>query len=352
MTLDYAIGQGWTALDAQVLLDTLNGYGVVTPTDGANLDVDPDTGLDLTVYSGSAVVGDATGGSPSTVTLGSDTTVSLSAADPDDPRKDTIYIDSGGTVQVETGTPEPAQPSGDTRFDTWQPEPPLPSTDGVVLAEVYVDAGATSLAAADVRDHRIVDPDSFDDDTQSNVSNDGSEVVASASDINFGTNLTASDDGDGTATVDADDRWALDGTQTDTGVNTSTYTISGSYDILEFHVEIDASNAGMNLRANGDTGSNYDYTDQGGTTNSNQTEIDLGSTYGEGIFVFSCQYHFGTRWIGNNDPMGFTFSAANGFSNDNITSPLTDVTIFSSDSSTFDITWQVYGKDIGPSGTP
>jgi len=40
-------------------------------------------------------------------------------------------------------------------------------------------------------------------DTRTNVSDDGTEVIQNTEDINFGTGLAASDDGDGSATVDA-----------------------------------------------------------------------------------------------------------------------------------------------------
>lgn len=40
-------------------------------------------------------------------------------------------------------------------------------------------------------------------DTRTNVSDDGSQVVAGTTDINFGSNLAVSDDGDGSVTVDA-----------------------------------------------------------------------------------------------------------------------------------------------------
>jgi len=147
--LDYAIGQGYSALDAQAWRDKLDGYAVA---DGLGVSVD--TGLTVSVASGTATVGE-TSGVVDTVSLGSSTTVTLDSADSTNPRKDTVYIDTTGTVQVETGTAEAADPSGSVRFDTFQPEPPLPSTDGTVLAEVWVAAGASSLSSSDIRDRRV-----------------------------------------------------------------------------------------------------------------------------------------------------------------------------------------------------
>lgn len=148
--LEYAVGQGVSALDFQAWRDTLDGFAVAS-----GLDVTVSSGLTLSIASGTATVGE-TSGTVDTVTLGSSTTVTLNSADPDDPRKDTVYIDTAGTVQVETGTAEPYDPPGNTLFDTFQPEPPLPSTDGTVLAEVVVPANTTSINTTDhVRDRRV-----------------------------------------------------------------------------------------------------------------------------------------------------------------------------------------------------
>lgn len=146
--LDYATGDGYSALDAEAARNRLDGYAVV---DGLGVSVD--TGLTLSVASGSATVGE-TGGSVDTVSLGSATTIALDTADSQNPRKDVVYIDTSGTVQKETGVAEPADPSGSVRFNTFQPEPPAPSTEGVILAEVWVGAGTSSLASADIRDRR------------------------------------------------------------------------------------------------------------------------------------------------------------------------------------------------------
>lgn len=147
--LEYAIDQGFSALDAQAWRDKLDGFAVVS-----GLGVSVDSGLTVSIAAGTATVGE-TSGSVDTVSLGSSTTETLTSANPDNPRKDTIYIDTAGTIQVETGVAEAADPTGNVRFDTFQPEPPLPSTDGTVLAEVWVGAGDTTLEAADIRDRRV-----------------------------------------------------------------------------------------------------------------------------------------------------------------------------------------------------
>lgn len=144
----YQTGQGYSQLDAQAHRDRLDGYAVVS-----GLEVTWDTGMDLSVSSGEALVGE-TSGSLDSVTYGGGTPITLPDGDSTDPRKDTIYIDSTGTIQFERGEPEPAVPNGLKRFDTYQPEPEFPSTEGTILAEVWVPAGATTLQSADVRDRR------------------------------------------------------------------------------------------------------------------------------------------------------------------------------------------------------
>lgn len=146
----YSVGQGYSAVDAQAWRDKLDGFAVasgLTPSVGAS-------GLEVDVASGTATVGESSG-VVDTVTLGSTTTITLDAADGTNPRKDVVYIDTSGTLQKETGTAGAANPSGNTRFNTFEPEPPFPSTAGAILAEVWVAAGATSLQSADVRDRRM-----------------------------------------------------------------------------------------------------------------------------------------------------------------------------------------------------
>lgn len=145
----FDIGQGYSALDAQAARDRLDGYAVVS-----GLGVSVDTDLFVSVASGTATVGDDGSGGLATATLGSTTSVELDPADTEDPRKDTVYLDATGTVQVETGFPNAGLPSNRTRFETYQPEPPRPSTEGVILAEVWVAAQETTLVADDIRDRR------------------------------------------------------------------------------------------------------------------------------------------------------------------------------------------------------
>jgi len=114
--LQYSRGQGYTPLDAQAHRDRLDGMAVAS-----GLAVSAGNGLSVDVASGTALVGESSG-SVDTASNGSSTNVALDSADSTNPRKDTIYIDSGGTLKAETGTARAAEPSGETRFATYQPE--------------------------------------------------------------------------------------------------------------------------------------------------------------------------------------------------------------------------------------
>jgi hypothetical protein len=81
------------------------------------------------------------------------TNVAIDASDATNPRIDLIYLATGGTITVLKGTAKAVKPTGET---TWQKyEEPYPAdlsgTDGIVLAEVLVPAGATSIIDAYVR---------------------------------------------------------------------------------------------------------------------------------------------------------------------------------------------------------
>jgi len=86
----------------------------------------------------------------------SDTNVSLDAADATNPRKDLIIVDSSGTITKVTGTPEAANPSDKTGPETSAPKPPNIPSGAVVLAEIWVAAGATSITNSDITDRRVL----------------------------------------------------------------------------------------------------------------------------------------------------------------------------------------------------
>ena len=78
------------------------------------------------------------------------TNVVIAASDPSNPRKDEVVINSAGSLVIRQGTPEAATPSGEVRRFSLTPSP-LDLTDGdMVLAEVWVGAGVTSILDADI----------------------------------------------------------------------------------------------------------------------------------------------------------------------------------------------------------
>ena len=88
------------------------------------------------------------------------TTVTVPDNNEDGPRKDIVYVDGTQSVEVATGAsenPEPALEDVDSVFNTAQPSPPslVNQDDVVVLAEVWVEDGATEIEADEIRDRRI-----------------------------------------------------------------------------------------------------------------------------------------------------------------------------------------------------
>lgn len=138
-------GFGAQALDLETIFRALNNSYIATgcaPSEGPSA-------LEVDVASGEVVV------DGSEVTVGAQT-VTLAAGD-GDPRKDVLYVDASGTVQTAPGTPAPAEPSGEIRRQTYQPQPTdLSGMAGVPIAEVWVDAGASSVTSDDISDRRLL----------------------------------------------------------------------------------------------------------------------------------------------------------------------------------------------------
>ena len=86
------------------------------------------------------------------------TDVTLSTADPNNPRKDIIIINSSGTISKITGTAEAAQPAAQTGPKTFRPRPAAISSNSIILAEIWVEAGETAILNADITDRRVIVP--------------------------------------------------------------------------------------------------------------------------------------------------------------------------------------------------
>ena len=149
MPQQFEIGQGATALELN-LFTQLGSYGWV---EGAGVTLGGSTSsIECNVATGTVLHN----GRYVDVTA---STVTLQAGDPQQPRKDLIWVNYEGTPRVRGGVPAAPDPPGETRGDTWSPAPP-PATavDGVPLAEVWVPAGASDtgdLQAVDIIDRRV-----------------------------------------------------------------------------------------------------------------------------------------------------------------------------------------------------
>lgn len=200
-------------------------------------------------------------------------------------------------------------------------------------------------------------------DTRTDVSDSGVEVVPETSDINFDTNLSVTDDGDGSVTVDASGGggsgiWTEDGNspQTTTGVTSDTYTLSGTYDEVEIHVfveDVSGANNKIDFRVNGDTGTNYNHTDESGTRTTGSSIVPQIVIIGANRAIPVRQSISGS---GSGEINGSVLSGraddtdTTSWTNPNVPPPLDSMTILGAGS--FDIRWQVFGRDIGSGGIP
>lgn len=221
------------------------------------------------------------------------------------------------------------------------------------------------------------EPGGSDEVTDIDINNTGTNVSGHASRHNAGAadevtveNLgttgangeVPTSQGDGTLAMSSPPNtpdWSLDGNspQTTTSVTSDTYTLAGTYDLVMIHMQVeslsDFSNS-LELRANGDSGSNYNYVTTGGTQTTGANSISrifqLGANQSRTTQI-ACDGRF-NGWSGGQTPPGSSTQVAIGWGNGNITSPLDSLTLFSAGSNQFDITWEVFGRDIGPAGEP
>jgi len=148
MTLGIQAGDGAQALDLNQLFAARDGFSVLTSIGGA-CKVGKSGNSTLAVDSGEVLFdGEVVAVDTQTVAV-PDNTAS-------NPRKDVVFIDGDGSAQLSQGTPAPAKPAGETGRDTFQPAPnDFADIDAVVLAEVFVPAGATAVDAANISDRRV-----------------------------------------------------------------------------------------------------------------------------------------------------------------------------------------------------
>lgn len=145
--MPFTVGQYLTANDLKSQEDAHTlGYGVVNglkvvPTDPASMDVQVETGK--------AYVADTL------VEKGAVTDLTVGAADPTNPRKDIVVCNSASTLSIVAGTPEAALPGGNVGVYTLNPEPPSIPANSIILAEIWVPAGATSITGSEIYDKRV-----------------------------------------------------------------------------------------------------------------------------------------------------------------------------------------------------
>jgi hypothetical protein len=132
--------------DLNSVTDAVAGNGVVS---GMAV-TENDAGADMSVDVASGVyIANGT-----TVTYAGGNVV-ITAADGSNPRKDIIIADSSGNITAVAGTPAAAAPVGNTGTQTYAPVPPDITTNKIILSEVWVGTGVTTIINADITDRRI-----------------------------------------------------------------------------------------------------------------------------------------------------------------------------------------------------
>lgn len=152
MAVSWADGQVVFDNDLAALLRAIEGTGVLsgwttTAHSPANMSVDVALGVG---YVGSAKKSTA-------IT----TNVVITAADATKARRDIIIWDtSEGELAAVDGTAEAVLPYGETDFKKMShPAPPdIPATDDILIAQVYVAAGTSSIVTANIWDKRYFLP--------------------------------------------------------------------------------------------------------------------------------------------------------------------------------------------------
>lgn len=145
MALNIDIGDGQDALSQNQYIEALDGTYWIDGWD-ATLGTG-DLEVDVAAGSGAISGDDVSTGATQTVDFTGD-------VDGTEPRKAVISVDDTGIVRKTVGETSPPKPVGELRFRTYDPAPPT-DVPGVVVAEVWLDAGIANLVSDDVRDRRV-----------------------------------------------------------------------------------------------------------------------------------------------------------------------------------------------------
>jgi hypothetical protein len=186
------------AMHLVALLDALNGYYVIPGQEpaisqrgaGANMSID----VGAFRYLLAGVLGEKL----------TTTNVVIGASDGANPRIDSLYVAANGTLTILAGTARAAKPVGEATWQKW--EEPYPAdfsaTAGLLLAEIEVPAGATSIIDAYIRNCCLPNLNGLDDGW---IPAAETWTYASADDPTFTFTIT----GDKTAKYQAGDRIKL-----------------------------------------------------------------------------------------------------------------------------------------------
>lgn len=81
------------------------------------------------------------------------TNVVIDASDATNPRIDVAILNTSGTIIISKGTAKAAKPIGETTWQKWEEPYPadLSTTDCIILAEIEIPAGVTSIVNAYIR---------------------------------------------------------------------------------------------------------------------------------------------------------------------------------------------------------
>ena len=159
MPLEKQIGDAATALSQNQYIDALDGTYWIDGWD-ATLGAGD---LEVDIEPGEGVIN-----TESVETTEAQVVDFADDVDATNPRKAVISVDDTGTVQKTLGDAMPADPEGEVRERTFDPAPPT-NAPGVVVAEVWLDAGASSLVSGDIRDRRVGNDAAPSPDELSNI---------------------------------------------------------------------------------------------------------------------------------------------------------------------------------------
>lgn len=119
----------------------LSGFGLAVTQRGAGANMSVDVATGSCVLAGNLT------------TKGTTTNVAIGASDLTLERIDVIYIAANGTITDAAGASAASAPVGESTWQKWEtPFPPdMSGIDGLILAEVLVRHGTTSIVTADIR---------------------------------------------------------------------------------------------------------------------------------------------------------------------------------------------------------